>query len=390
MPLGLGLAIVSTMIATPPAVAQTFKLLYAYTGGTDGGSPWGTPLFTGGDIYATAFSGGSPSSNGAGTVLEFVPIVSIGFPLYDFAGQPGDGATPMAGVITDGNGDFFGTTTQGGFQQRGTMYEISQGTELVITNFNGSDGATPEGNLLMDEAGDLYGTTSQGGANDSGTVFGFTAYGAFARLYSFGNQPGDGVGPASGLVLRVDQSTGTPYLFGTTTEGGTHNWGTVFAVNLYTRAETVLYSFQGAHDGGTPVGGLVLDTKGNVWGTTSAGGNANGTAGNGVIFKLNIASKQYTKAHIFSGADGSQPMAALTPDGHGNYYGTTYVGGAHGYGTVFELTSTGVLTTLYSFTNGTDGSYPYAGLGIDSSGNLYGAATGGGQYGWGTLFEITP
>jgi uncharacterized repeat protein (TIGR03803 family) len=377
------------MLATPSAAAQTFKLLYAFTGGADGGGPWGTPLLSGGDIYCTTFYGGGPSH--AGTVFEYLLSPPAGFPIYAFAGQPNDGAAPMSGLVTDGFGDFFGTTTQGGFGQHGILYEISQGTELVVQIFNGPDGETPEGNLLIDQAGDLYGTTSQGGANDSGTVFAFSGSGGgFIELHSFGNGAGDGVGPASGVVLQLLQSNGDLVLYGTTTEGGAHSWGTVFSVNLKTKAETVLYSFHGGKDGGTPAGGLVLDAKGDLYGTTSAGGSANGTAGNGVVFKLNIRSHRYSLVHTFTGADGSQPLATLLPDGKGNFYGTTYVGGAHGYGTVFQLNSAGALTTLYNFTNGTDGAYPYAGLAMDSSGNFYGTATGGGQYGWGTLFEITP
>jgi uncharacterized repeat protein (TIGR03803 family) len=296
----------------------------------------------------------------------------------------------MGGMVTDGFGDFFGTTTQGGFQMRGTIYEISQGVESVATIFNGSDGETPEGSLIIDAIGDLYGTTSQGGANDSGTVFAFN--GGLVSLYSFGNYTGDGVGPASGLALEVVSNNGNPYevLYGTTTEGGAHGWGTVFSVNVKTKAETVLYSFVGGAKGGTPVAGLTLDGQGNLYGATSAGGSANGTAGNGIVFKLNIKSRRFTVVHTFTGADGSQPMATLLADGKGNYYGTTFAGGAHGYGTVFEINSSDTLTTLYNFTNGTDGSHPYAGLAMDSSGNLYGAATGGGQYGWGTLFEIEP
>jgi len=390
--LAWGLAIVPAMIATPPAAAQTFKLLYAFTGGADGGGPWGTPLLSGGDIYCTAFYGGGPSSGQAGTVFELIQITPpVGYPIYAFGSQPNDGAAPMGGLISDGMGDFYGTTTQGGFTQHGTIYVISQGTESVVVPFNGSNGATPEGSLIMDPLGNIYGTTSQGGANDSGTVFAFN--GGLVELHSFGNSAGDGVGPASGLALQVATSNGSPYiaLYGTTTEGGAHGWGTVFSVNTKTRAETVLFSFGGGPGGGTPVGGLALDGKGNIYGTTSAGGSANGTAGNGVVFKMSIkAPHQYSLVHTFTGPDGSQPLAALLPDGKGNFYGTTYAGGAHGYGTVFELNSAGALTTLYSFTNGTDGSYPYAGLALDSSGNLYGAATGGGQYGWGTIFEIVP
>jgi|SRR5580658_1317885 uncharacterized repeat protein (TIGR03803 family) len=379
-----GLSLIPAISATPKASAQTFKTLYAFTGGADGGGPWGTPLLSGGILYQTTFYGGNSSANDAGTVFEFLTTTLTGSYLYQFAGQPFDGSSPMGGLITDGFGDFFGTTTQGGFSLRGTIYEISQGSEVVVTNFNGQNGDTPEGSLFIDAVGNLYGTTSNGGTNDSGTVFAFSVDGSFVQLYNFGDYKGDGIGPASSVLLHQG------VLYGVTTEGGTYGWGTVFSVNVKTKAEAILYDFRGGPKGGTPVGGLALDGKGNLYGTASAGGSANQNAGNGVIFMLNIKSQQYTVVHTFTGADGSQPLAALVSDGQGNFYGTTNAGGAKGYGTVFELNSAGTLTTLYSFTNGTDGAYPYAGVTLDSSGNIYGAATRGGQYGWGTLFEITP
>ena len=254
----------------------------------------------------------------------------------------------------------------------------------MLYNFNGTEGEAPEGNLIIDVDGNLYGTTSNGGANDSGSVFAFSVGGTFVQLYSFGNYTNDGIGPASSLVLNKG------VLYGVTTEGGAHRCGTVFSVNLESKTEKVLYSFRGRKDGAIPVGGLAPDGKGKLSGTASAGGSSRGTAGNGVVFMLNVESLQYSVVHTFTGLDGSQPVAGLISDGQGNFYGTTYAGGAQGYGTVFQLNSAGVLTTLYSFTNGTDGSYPYAGVALDSSGNLYGAATRGGQYDWGTLFEIIP
>jgi uncharacterized repeat protein (TIGR03803 family) len=385
--LSWAMAIAPAMLAAPPAAAQTFKLLYAFSGGSDGGGPYGTPLFTGGDVYCTTFYGGGAVQ--AGTVFEYAPNLSAGFPLYAFAGPPYDGGAPMAGLVTDGFGNFFGTLTQGGFTGHGMAFEFSQGAESPVEVFNGTDGDNPEGSLFIDSQSDLYGTTSQGGANDSGTVFDYSGSGGgFTQLYSFGNHSGDGVGPASSVVPQVLKN-GELVVYGTTTEGGAYGWGTVFSFNIKTRLETVLYSFHGLKDGGTPVGGLVLYGS-NLFGTASAGGDNNGTAGNGVVFKLNTKTGAHSVVHTFTGADGSEPLATLLSDGKGDFYGTTYIGGAHGYGTVFELNSTGTLTTLYSFTNGTDGAYPYAGLGMDSSGNLYGAAAAGGQYASGTLFEITP
>ncbi|MGC9950884.1 MAG: choice-of-anchor tandem repeat GloVer-containing protein [Bryobacteraceae bacterium] len=379
-----GLAILPAMLAIPQATAQTFKVVYTFTGGLDGGGPWGTPLYSGGILYGTAFSGGNPAAGDYGTIYQYDPTFLIGTYLYDFAGQPMDGSAPMGGLATDGFGDFFGTTTQGGFSLDGTIYEYSGGTEFVVANFNGHNGKAPEGGLIMDPVGNLYGTTSSGGANDCGTVFAFSAFGSLVEIYNFGNDKNDGIGPASSLVFQKG------VLYGVTTEGGQYGWGTVFSVDIKTKTETVLYNFQGKKNGGTPVGGLALDAHGDLWGTASAGGSSHGNAGNGVVFKLNTKSLKYSLVHTFSGTDGSQPMAALVPDGQGNFYGTTYIGGALGYGTVFELNAGGTLTILYSFTDGTDGAYPYAGVALDSSGNVYGAATQGGQYGWGTLFEITP
>lgn len=351
----------------------------------DGGGPWGTPLLSGGVIYDTAFYGGSPAVGDFGTVFEYFTSFSAGTYLYDFEGQPNDGSAPMAGLITDGEGDYFGTTTQGGSSLKGTIYEISNGTEFVLYNFTGRDGETPEGGLTIDADANLYGTTADGGDNDSGTVFAYSAFGSLVQLYSFGADANDGIGPASSLVFQKG------ILYGVTTEGGQYGYGTIFSVNVKTKIETVLYSFQGKRkDGGTPVGGLVLDGKGNLYGTASVGGSARGNGGYGVIFKLGIKSGQYTVVHTFAGTDGAQPVATLASDGQGNFYGTTFAGGANGYGTVFELNSAGTLTTLYNFTNGTDGANPYGGVALDSAGNIYGAATRGGQYNWGTLFEITP
>jgi uncharacterized repeat protein (TIGR03803 family) len=129
---------------------------------------------------------------------------------------------------------------------------------------------------------------------------------------------------------------------------------------------------------------------GNLYGTASTAGSPPGNGGHGVIFKVNIKSHRLTTVYTFTGTDGSDPTASMIADGQGNFYGTTFSGGANGYGTVFKLGSDGTFQTIYSFANGADGAYPYAGLTIDFSGNLYGAATRGGQYGWGTLFEITP
>jgi uncharacterized repeat protein (TIGR03803 family) len=157
---------------------------------------------------------------------------------------------------------------------------------------------------------------------------------------------------------------------------------------------TPLYTFTGGADGAQPMGGVVGDGAGNLYGTTAGGGSGSFGNGNGVIFKLNIATVVETVLHTFTGSDGAVPAAGLTRDALGNWYGTTVLGGASNHGTVFELETSGNLTTVYSFTGGADGAYPYAGVIVEANGNIYGATSAGGSAaapgGYGTLFVITP
>ncbi len=382
----LSILVLVTTLA-PAIQAQTFKLLFTFNGGASGGGAWGTPLPYLGNLYATTNYGGSLNQ---GAVVSLNPSSGQATTLYSFAGEPTDGSYPMAGLAGDSSGNFYGTTTRGGTNLLGTIFQLSAGVETVLHNFTGPDGATPIGRLIRDSAGNLYGTTSQGGGSGYGVIFKADAFGGFTNLYSFGAGSRDGLNPAGNLLLV------NGVLYGTTTNGGA-NYGTVFQFDLRTNRETVLYSFTGGPDGAYPVGGVVSDGKGNLYGTTSLGGNNFGSTGNGVVFRLNIASGHQTVIYTFAGLDGSQPMATLVRDKNGHLYGTTYTGGSAyinsfsaGYGTVFAVTGVNTLTTLYNFTNGTDGAYPYAGLTRDSSGNYYGATTRGGNNGDGTLFEITP
>ena len=244
------MAILSAALTIPAATAQTFTTLYAFTGGLDGGGPWGTPLISG-DIYETTFYGGSTATGEFGAVFEFFPNFKDGTYIYDFGGQPNDGWAPMGGLMTDGFGDFFGTTTTGGYGFDGTVYEISGGTEFPLWGFTGKDGKDPEGSLVMDPVGNLYGTTSGGGANGSGTVFALSSFGSLVQIYSFGNYKSDGIAPACSLVFLKG------VLYGVTTEGGANGYGTIFSGEREApKRESVLYSFQGKRkDGGTPVGG---------------------------------------------------------------------------------------------------------------------------------------
>ena len=314
--------------------------------------------------------------------------------LYSFTGGS-DGATPIAGLISDPSGNLYGTTQINGAGGAGTVFELvnSSGnyTEKTLYSFTGgSDGGYPfAAGLISDSSGNLYGTTSGGGTSGNGTVFELVnSSGNYTEkvLYSFSGGS-DGGNPVAGLIA---DSSGN--LYGTTIADGASGNGTVFELvnssGNYT--EKVLYSFSGGSDGGNPPAGLIFDSSGNLYGMTQHGG----AAGNGTVFELVNSSGNYTEKVLYSfagGSDGSLPFAGLIFDSSGNLYGTTVFGGASGTGTVFELVnSSGNYTekVLYSFAGGSDGANPVAGLIADAPGNLYGTTLFGGAAGNGTVFEL--
>jgi uncharacterized repeat protein (TIGR03803 family) len=318
--------------------------------------------------------------------------------LYSFAGYPGDGAYPFASLVMDSSGNLYGTTTSGGIDNVGTVFELvnSSGTysEKVLYTFNYSGGAYPYAGLITDGSGDLYGTTQQGGANGFGTVFELVnSAGTYNEqvLYSFTKQAGDGANPSAGLILD-----GSGDLYGTTQQGGASGFGTVFELvnSSGTFSEQVLYSFTNSGgDGAYPYAGLLADSLGNLFGTTSSGGAGFG----GTVFELVNSSGTYSEKVLYgfsnSKGDGSFPYyGALIMDTSGNLYGTTFQGG-NGEGTVFELVnSSGAYTeqVLYSFgASCSGGYYPYGGLVMDSSGYLYGTTGQGGPNNQGTVFSLT-
>ncbi|MGA2372868.1 MAG: choice-of-anchor tandem repeat GloVer-containing protein [Candidatus Korobacteraceae bacterium] len=254
----------------------------------------------------------------------------------------------------------------------------------VIHNFTGgTDGGNPLNGLMMGASGSMYGTTSAGGAYNNGTVFRITPPENFQTIYAF--QGGaDGSAPQSFLI---EDSEGR--LYGTTSAGGAFGGGTVFRITNNTK--TILHSFGSGSDGSAPLGGLVFDHAGNLYGTTSAGG-ANG---NGTVFMLSQRSILWAETVLYSfgtGTDGAVPYAGVTLDSAGDVLGTTSAGGTSGYGTIFELSKghSWAETIVYNFQNQDDGSVVYAGLIADGLSNFYGAATQGGSQGGGSIFELTP
>src|ERR1035438_7834120 len=298
--------------------------------------------------------------------------------LHSFASPP-RGASPFAGVIRDSAGNLYGTTTAGGASNSGVVYKVNTaGQETVLYSFTGgADGGLPFAGVIRDSAGNLYGTTYHGGASGAGVVFQANTGGQETVLYSF-TGGADGGYPNAGVIRY---SAGN--LYGTTTAGGASNWGVVYKLDPAGNY-TVLYSFTGGENGGGPYAGVIRDPAGNLYGTTSDGG----AASVGVVYKLNAAGQE-TVLHTFTGgADGSFPNAGVIRDSSGNLYGTTSSGGTANAGVVYTLDAAGRETVLYSFTGGADGSFPYAGVIRDSAGNLYGTTLVGGPAELGEVFEL--
>jgi uncharacterized repeat protein (TIGR03803 family) len=249
----------------------------------------------------------------------------------------------------------------------------------VLHNFTGTDedGTGPSGSLIQDAASNLYGTTIFGGPYNAGTVFVVNGSGYEKVLHSFGAFP-DGANPYGGMILDAAGN-----LYGTTSGGGAFGVGTVFVINSEGQ-EKVLYSFAGSPDGANPFGNLVQDATGNLYGTTWDGGTSNF----GTVFVVDRAGREKVLYSFTDGGDGGFVYAGLILDSTGNLYGTTLGGGANYVGTVFEANRTGKEKVLYSFTVD-DGANPYGGVIRDAGGNLYGTTDGGGVFHCGTVFAVS-
>jgi uncharacterized repeat protein (TIGR03803 family) len=376
--------------------AQTFTTLFSFDN-TNGANPEaGLVQATDGNFYGTTVFDGA--YNG-GTVFRVTPSGTL-TTLYSFCAQTNctDGANPEPGLVQASNGDFYGTTYDGGAQGDGTVFRISpSGALTTIYSFcaqmNCTDGVNPVAGLSQTK-GDFYGTTEYGGAYNAGTVFQITPSGKLTTLYSFCAQKNcpDGQYPASGLLQGSNGN-----FYGTTKRGGAHHsGGTIFEITQRGTL-TTLYSFcaqTGCMDGEVPYGGLVEDSNGDLYGTTISGGAQFGNP-EGTVFRI-TPSGTLTTLHRFCSqslcADGEVPYAGLVQATDGNFYGTTVFGGAHAGGEVFEITPGGTLTTLYSFcaqTNCTDGEAPYAGLVQATSGDFYGTTEYGGAGNAGVVFSLS-
>jgi uncharacterized repeat protein (TIGR03803 family) len=402
-------------VAAPGAMSQSlaaaayadrahYKVVYSFSGGSDGANPFAGLIDVGGTLYGTTVAGGTYSCNddpyyGCGTVYSVTPGGTEKV-LHDF-GAGSDGSEPRAGLI-DVDGTLYGTTLEGGsypcygssYSPCGTVFSITpSGAEQVLHSFSGypNDGAEPDAGLI-DVKGTLYGTTGYGGRGECyysgfacGTVFSITTGGTESLLHSFTGHP-DGAFPS--VLIDVK---GT--LYGTTSSGGKHGLGTVFSITTG-GAERVLHSFGAGSDGRIPYAGLI-ELHGKLYGTTSGGGAYScGTAhaGCGTVFSITPGGTEKVLHSFGSGADGARPFASLI-ELNGTLYGTTLGGGTHscgsncgGDGTVFSITPDGTEKVVHSFD---EVSEARAGL-IAVNGTLYGTTAKGGAHGYGTVFSLKP
>jgi uncharacterized repeat protein (TIGR03803 family) len=329
-----------------------FSPLYSFAGGTDGANPEANVnIGSDGTVYGSTYLGGGPcDGDGCGTIFHLKPPASAcksalcpwtETTIHNFTGP--DGIGPVGAVIFDQGGNLFGATTSGGFRDGGAVFELlPMGGEWTVKVLYSSYGY-PRGGLILDGSGNLYGPA-------------FTAGSGYGSVYQ--------MVPSGSSWITSD-----------------------------------LYDFTYGSDGGYPWAGLIFDQAGNLYGSTCAGGSGSG----GTVFQLTLSGGKWVlnTLYSFTGPGNGRivvgPVGSLVMDQAGTLYGTTLADGAHGYGSVFKLTPGGggwTYTSLHEFTGGSDGGYPYSNLVFDAKGNLYGTASAGGTgpctNGCGVIFEITP
>jgi len=408
--------------------AQSYKVIYTFQGGNDGEEPYAAMISdSAGNLYGTTEFGGNQrfgtvfklTAGAGGTWTESV--------LYSFS-DGSDGGQPEAGLVMDGAGNLYGTTTAGGDATCvtlhgfcGVVYKVSPNldgtwTESVLLNFTGANGLDPAAGLTLDSAGNLYGTTTSGGTTGYGTVFELSpnSDGTWSEsiLHNFNDH--DGRQPASRLLFdSAGDLYGTTFSGGNLTDCSGFGCGAVFELTPVTGGSwsiQVLHRFSGTN-GATPVG-VTFDSSGNLLGATAYGGAGPCTglavSGCGLIYQLSPVSGGSWQEKIignFTGASVINPNAIVL-DNAGNLYGTSLFGGlktcnsGQGCGTIYKLAPAvgggWTFTGLYGFGLNKNGGFPYAALTIDGAGNIYGTTGAGGNLhcestgGCGVVFQITP
>jgi len=381
------------LLAAPDVyAAPKYKILHAFGNGQDGAGTWGSLLLDSkGNLYGTTSGGGLYTY---GTVFELTPgskgkwRESI---LHSFDRNGQDGYESHGNLILDEAGNLYGTTTGGGASNLGTVFELAPGsggwTESVLLSFDHTNGGGPYAGVTVDNNGNLYGTAD--------LVFELApGSGGWTESVLFSFDGSDGGLPLAGVILDAKGD-----VYGTTEYGGAHNLGVVYELTPAEGGgwtEQILHDFTNAPDGATPgVGALTMDRLGNIYGTTDGGG----ATGYGSVFKLARQPDNSWKERILysfrNGATGSGPGGGVVLDSAGNLYGTTIYGGSPqcGCGVVYKLAPNKhgkwKYTVLHTFL-GSDGAQPDANLILDDKGNLYGTAATAGPYGAGVVFEVTP
>jgi uncharacterized repeat protein (TIGR03803 family) len=371
------------------ASSQSLQTLISFAN-TNGAIPTGLALGFDGNFCGLTDSGGDTNLNagfGYGTVFKLNTNGSLTTLVYF---NNTNGASSTAAPVLGKDGNFYGTTYQGGDLSLnsgygyGSIFQITPaGTLTTLVNFNYTGtGANPNG-LTPGNDGNFYGTTQIGGSKGDGTAFQVTTNGTLTTLVNF-SYAVTGADP-TGLTLGKDGN-----FYGTTVQGGDGNFGTVFQLTPGGTL-TTLISFNGTTTGAYPQAALTLGNDGNLYGTTYQGGdtNLNHHRGFGTIFSVST-SGQLTTLVYFNGTNGASSTAPPALGQDGNFYGTTYQGGntnlnfGYGFGTVYRLTTAGQLTTLISF-NGTNGARP-TGMALGKDGNFYGTTEKGGSGNLGTVF----
>lgn len=420
--------ILCTLLTTMTAFGEPEKVLYNFEGGADGADPYqsGVVMDKSGNLYGVVSADGlegSCSGFGCGLVYELSPTSGGGWEkttLHTFTGG-NDGGSPVGNLIIDAKGNLYGVTEQGGTGGCNSVLGVGCGVVFrmspksngvwkysVIHDF-GNDGNYPNAGVVFDGAGNLYGTTQFGGdfVCDCGIVYQLVPVkkGTWTEntLYNFVgiSQGGSDVSfPGSDVFIDAKGN-----IFGTGTGGGDVNCndgcGGVYELVLQengTYQEQVLHAFTGGRDGFEPDGGVLLDSKGNVYGTTGFGGGTgcnNGGFGCGTVFELRKSGGGYEERIVFrfNGRNGYNPVADLYLDDNNNLYSTTTSGGAYSNGVAFRLTrSSGKWkeTVLHSFGSGSDGASSWASLTSDGKGGFFGTTRGGGTAQQGTVFQLLP
>jgi uncharacterized repeat protein (TIGR03803 family) len=368
------------------AQAQTFTNLANFNG-TNGEYPYYGSLIqaTNGAYYGTTNQGGK---YGGGTVFKVAPAGKLS-DIYSFCAMTNckDGQYPWSSLLLGSDGNFYGTTNVGGSHGSGTVFKMTLGGKLTtLYSFcpahGCTDGQYPVG-LMQASNGNFYGTTSNAGANGGGTIFEISPAGKFKLLYSFCSNC-HGYAPRSG---PMQASNGN--LYGTTYLGGSQNGGVVYEITT-AGVFKVLYNFclkNNCADGQNPFGGLIQGSNGSLYGATGSGG-ANGY---GEVFEI-TSTNEFIVLHSFDNTDGAYPQSALLQASDGNFYGTTsQSGGSSGAGTIYEITSGGVFSSLYSFCPPSRCTGYYAGYALAqaSDGTLIGTTTNGGGNFQGNVFSYS-